>query len=56
MISSAAREKFAPAQPVCSGAFAPVWLVITADQASMIWIAFFAYRASLVRYHCRACV
>src|SRR5256886_5894698 len=53
-ISSAARDQPVPAQPVCSGALLLVCVLIVADQASMSWIAFLAYRSSRVRYQVSA--
>src|SRR5688500_4699927 len=55
-MSSPARANEAPAQPVCNGALCPVWSVSTADQASMIWMAFRAYRSSRVTYQISAWV
>ncbi len=42
LMISAALGQEAPAQPVCRGALLLVWLVIVADQASMISMAFWA--------------
>lgn len=53
---SAARGQVEAAQPVCRGPLLPVCEVIVADQASMIWIAFCAYRESPVRHQASAWV
>src|SRR6266498_13825 len=53
-ISSAARDQPVPAHPVCSGALLLLCVLIVEDQASMIWIAFAAYRASRVTYQTSA--
>jgi len=50
LMISAARGQEEPAQPVWSGALLLVRSLITADQASMIWIAFCAYRLSWVMH------
>src|ERR1051325_4533158 len=56
LMISAARGHDEPAQPVCSGALLFVWLVITADHASISAIDFCAYRASPVMYQISASV
>ena len=53
---SAARGQTDPAQPVCGGALLLVWPRRVADQASISSIAFWAYRASPVRYQASASV
>src|SRR5947209_5483588 len=54
LISSAAFDQPAPAQPVCNGALVLVCVLSTADQASMILIAAWAYRLSRETYHSSA--
>jgi len=56
LMISAALGHVEPAQPVWRGALLLVWSVITADQASMSWMAFLAYRSSRVRYQASASV
>ena len=56
LMISAALGQEEPAQPVCSGALLLVWSLITADQASISSMAFFAYRSSRVMYQARALV
>src|SRR6266542_2050162 len=54
LISSAARDQPAPAQPVCSGALLLVCVLRVADQASRSSIALAAYRLSRVTYQTSA--
>ncbi len=56
LMISAALGQEEPAQPVWSGALLLVWSLTTADQASMSWMAFLAYRSSRVMYQARASV
>ena len=55
MISAAFGQE-EPAQPVCRGALLLVCSLITADQASISSIDFFAYRSSRVMYQASASV
>ena len=54
LISSAARDQPVPAHPVWSGALLLVCCLSTADQASMSWMDFRAYRSSRVMVHISA--
>src|SRR5947209_2124239 len=54
LISSAAFDQPAPAQPVCNGALLLVCVFSVADQASMILIGGSAYRLSRVTYQTSA--
>src|SRR5919109_3288251 len=56
LMISAALGQEEPAQPVCRGALLLVWSLITADQASISSMAFFACRSSRVMYQARAWV
>src|SRR4051812_15386700 len=55
-MSSAAEGNTEPAQPACSRALESVWLLSIADQASIIWTALLAYRASPLIYQMIASV
>src|SRR2546423_7985009 len=54
LISSAARDQPAADHPVWSGALLLVCCLSTADQASMSWMDFRAYRSSRVMVHISA--